>query len=82
MEFVREMVFNETDREVVDSITKVAHSLGKLTIAEGVEDAATLQALRQYGVDRAQGLFIGRPCQLSPTLGPAAGPALSVGAVA
>jgi EAL domain-containing protein (putative c-di-GMP-specific phosphodiesterase class I) len=82
MEFVREMVFNETDREVVDSITKVAHSLGKLTIAEGVEDAATLQALRQYGVDRAQGFFIGRPRQLSPPLGPADDPALSVGAVA
>ncbi len=66
MEFVREMVFNATDREVVDSITKVAHSLGKLTIAEGVEDPATLQALRHYGVDRAQGFFIGRPRRLPP----------------
>ncbi len=70
MEFVREMVFNATDREVVDSITKVAHSLGKLTIAEGVEDSATLQALRQYGVDRAQGFFIGRPRRLSPCVTP------------
>jgi diguanylate cyclase (GGDEF)-like protein/PAS domain S-box-containing protein len=68
MEFVREMVVNATDREVVDSITKVAHSLGKLTIAEGVEDAATLQALREYGVDRAQGFFIGRPRRLPPCL--------------
>jgi diguanylate cyclase (GGDEF)-like protein len=82
MEFVREMVFNDTDREVVDSITKVAHSLGKLTIAEGVEDAATLQALRQYGVDRAQGFFIGRPQRLSPPLGPADDSALAVAAVA
>ncbi|MHB8243315.1 MAG: putative bifunctional diguanylate cyclase/phosphodiesterase [Solirubrobacteraceae bacterium] len=61
MEFVREMVFNETDRQVVNSIVKVAHSLGKLTIAEGVEDAATLQALREFGVDRVQGYFVGRP---------------------
>jgi diguanylate cyclase (GGDEF)-like protein len=66
MEFVREMVFNETDRQVVDSITKVAHSLGKQTIAEGVEDEATLVALREYGVDRAQGFFVGRPVRISP----------------
>ncbi len=65
MEFVREMVFNETDRQVVNSIVKVAHSLGKLTIAEGVEDAATLQALREFGVDRVQGYFVGRPRPLS-----------------
>lgn len=65
MEFVREMVFNETDRQVVNSIAKVAHSLGKLTIAEGVEDAATLQALREFGVDRVQGYFVGRPHPLS-----------------
>lgn len=66
MEFVREMVSNITDRQVVESITKVAHSLGKLTIAEGVEDAATLEVLRDYGVDRAQGFFVGRPKRISP----------------
>ncbi|HWJ50658.1 MAG TPA: EAL domain-containing protein, partial [Solirubrobacteraceae bacterium] len=68
MEFVREMVFNDTDRQVVDSITKVAHSLGKQTIAEGVEDQATLDALREYGVDRAQGFFVGRPVRVSPLM--------------
>jgi diguanylate cyclase (GGDEF)-like protein/PAS domain S-box-containing protein len=68
MEFVREMVFNDTDRQVVDSITKVAHSLGKQTIAEGVEDEATLDALREYGVDRAQGFFVGRPVRISPLM--------------
>jgi diguanylate cyclase (GGDEF)-like protein len=65
MEFVRDMIFNDTDRQVVDSITKIAHSLGMQTIAEGVEDAVTLQALRDYGVDRAQGFFIGRPQRIS-----------------
>jgi diguanylate cyclase (GGDEF)-like protein/PAS domain S-box-containing protein len=61
MEFVREMARNETDRQVVDAITKVAHSLGKLTIAEGVEDAETMRALREFGVDVAQGFHLGRP---------------------
>ncbi|HLM85678.1 MAG TPA: EAL domain-containing protein [Solirubrobacteraceae bacterium] len=66
MEFVHDMVSNDTDRHVVDSITQVAHSLGKRTIAEGVEDAATLQALRDQGVDCAQGFFVGRPQRISP----------------
>jgi diguanylate cyclase (GGDEF)-like protein/PAS domain S-box-containing protein len=65
-EFVSDMISNPTDRHVVDAITKIAHSLGMQTIAEGVEDAATLQALRDYGVDRAQGFFLGRPQPISP----------------
>ncbi|HEV7562032.1 MAG TPA: EAL domain-containing protein [Solirubrobacterales bacterium] len=61
MEFVRDVVVNPTDREVVKSITDVAHSLGKRTVAEGVEDKETLEALREFGVDSAQGYFVGRP---------------------
>ncbi|HVX32326.1 MAG TPA: EAL domain-containing protein [Solirubrobacterales bacterium] len=61
MEFVSHMRDNATDREVVRSITDVAHSLGKQTVAEGVEDEKTLAALREYGVDCAQGFFIGPP---------------------
>jgi diguanylate cyclase (GGDEF)-like protein len=61
MEFVSHMDQNATDREIVKSITEVAHSLGKRTVAEGVEDAKTLAILREYGVDCAQGKFIGRP---------------------
>ncbi len=66
MEFVRDINRNATDRQVVDSITQVAHSLGKRTIAEGVEDEATLRALQEQGVDCAQGFFIGRPERISP----------------
>jgi diguanylate cyclase (GGDEF)-like protein/PAS domain S-box-containing protein len=66
MEFVRDMVRNATDRQVVDSITKIAHSLGMRTIAEGVEDAATLHALREFDVDLAQGFFIDRPRRIFP----------------
>ena len=65
MEFVRELVWNTTDQQVVKSINAVAHSLGKRTIAEGVEDEATLEALRGLGTDCAQGWFIGRPRRIS-----------------
>jgi diguanylate cyclase (GGDEF)-like protein/PAS domain S-box-containing protein len=66
MEFVSNMDQNATDREVVKSITDVAHSLGKRTVAEGVEDAKTLAMLREYGVDCAQGMYIGRPQPVVP----------------
>jgi EAL domain-containing protein (putative c-di-GMP-specific phosphodiesterase class I) len=60
-EFVRDILANSTDREVVKSITDVAHSLGKRTVAEGVENEETLEVLRGYGVDCAQGWFVGPP---------------------
>jgi diguanylate cyclase (GGDEF)-like protein/PAS domain S-box-containing protein len=66
LEFVRHVVSNDTDQKVVKSIVDIAHSLDKKTIAEGVEDAATLTALKHHGVDLAQGFYLGRPKHLSP----------------
>jgi diguanylate cyclase (GGDEF)-like protein/PAS domain S-box-containing protein len=66
VEFVRHLVSNGTDQKVVKSIVDIAHSLDKKTIAEGVEDAATLTALKDRGVDFAQGFYLGRPKRLSP----------------
>jgi diguanylate cyclase (GGDEF)-like protein len=63
-EFVRDVLVNSTDREVVKSIIDVAHSLGKRTVAEGVENKETLEVLRSYGVDCAQGWFLGPPEQI------------------
>ena len=47
------------------SITDIGHSLDKLIIAEGVEDRAILHALRDYGVDYAQGFYLGEPERIS-----------------
>jgi two-component system cell cycle response regulator len=66
IEFVREVACNATDQQVVRSITEVGHSLDKLIIAEGVENRATLDALRGYGVDYAQGFYLGVPERVSP----------------
>jgi diguanylate cyclase (GGDEF)-like protein len=66
MEFVRDVHSNATDQQVVRSITEVGHSLGKLIIAEGVENRATLDALRGFGVDYAQGFYLGEPERTSP----------------
>jgi diguanylate cyclase (GGDEF)-like protein len=61
MEFVRDLLDNEVDRHVVKAIVDIAHALGKLTVAEGVEDEATLEAIRECGVDYAQGFHLGIP---------------------
>ncbi|HYZ81956.1 MAG TPA: EAL domain-containing protein [Solirubrobacteraceae bacterium] len=55
MEFVREMVRSETDARVVRGIVGLAREFHQTTIAEGVEDEATLLMLREMGVDLARG---------------------------
>ncbi len=61
IEFVRELISNPANRHVVKAIVSLARGFGHQTIAEGVEDAETLQLLRECGVDFAQGYHIGRP---------------------
>lgn len=41
--------------QIIKSTTDLAHSLGLRMLVEGVEDAVTLQRLREFGVDEAQG---------------------------
>ncbi|HEY8001500.1 MAG TPA: EAL domain-containing protein [Solirubrobacterales bacterium] len=65
MEFVRGIAESAADRAIVQSIVTIAGSLGMRTIAEGVEDQATLDALRGLGVDFAQGYHLGRPAPLA-----------------
>ncbi len=66
MEFIRDVAGNATDQQVVQAICAVAHSLGKQTVAEGVESADAHAMLLSYGVDFAQGQYIGRPKRISP----------------
>ena len=52
---------SQTDDSIIEVIVSLAKSLEKKTIAEYVEDEATLEALVEAGVDYAQGFHIGRP---------------------
>ena len=61
VQFVRDLSRNQTDQKLVEGIVHLAKSLDKTTVAEGVEDEETLDLLRSYGVDCAQGYHIGRP---------------------
>jgi len=64
-QFVRGMATDATDRAIVTSINDIAHSFGKRTIAEFVEEEQTLALLRGFGVDYAQGFYISEP-QVEP----------------
>jgi len=57
------------DQAMVQSMNQVAHALGKVTIAEYVESAQSLEMLREYGVDFAQGNFLGTPQDSIPLPG-------------
>ncbi len=46
---------------LVRAIVQMAHSLGALTIAEGIETAEQLAALRELGCTLGQGYYLGRP---------------------
>jgi EAL domain-containing protein (putative c-di-GMP-specific phosphodiesterase class I) len=46
---------------IVASIVQLAHSLGKRTVAEGVETPEQLTRVRRLGCDLAQGYLLGRP---------------------
>ena len=60
-EFIRNLTDSVKDQAVVKSLARIATELGKQTVAEFVEDAETLELLRRYGVDFAQGFHIGVP---------------------
>lgn len=59
--FVATLAMDEDLRTIVRSTIGMGHSLGLRIVAEGVEDAAGLQALRDEGCDQVQGYFVSRP---------------------
>jgi EAL domain-containing protein (putative c-di-GMP-specific phosphodiesterase class I) len=59
--FVKDIVDDAIDRELVRAINEIGHVMGKRTIAEFVESKEILAALAEIGVDYAQGFELGRP---------------------
>ena len=59
--FIEDMVNDPMDYAIVDAINRISHILGIKTIAESVEDAATIEKISGLGIDFAQGYFIAEP---------------------
>jgi diguanylate cyclase (GGDEF)-like protein len=59
--FVTESASQGSARSVVEAIISIAHVLGKVTVAEGVETSDQVRTLRKLGCDFAQGYFFSKP---------------------
>ncbi|BBB25839.1 putative bifunctional diguanylate cyclase/phosphodiesterase [Amphritea japonica] len=59
--FVSDILRDESDAVIVNATINLAHNLGLEVTAEGVEDQATLELLKEEGCDLAQGFHLGRP---------------------
>ncbi|ADJ29520.1 putative bifunctional diguanylate cyclase/phosphodiesterase [Nitrosococcus watsonii] len=59
--FVDEMAANQNDSLIVQAVTDLGHNFDLQVTAEGIEDQATLEGLRDIGCDYGQGYFLGRP---------------------
>lgn len=57
--FIRDIANNPINRAMVKAINEVGHVMGLSTVAEYVEDDATLAVVRELGVDYGQGYAIG-----------------------
>jgi diguanylate cyclase (GGDEF)-like protein len=68
-QFVKGLAHSREDQAVVTALVTIADALGKETVAEFVQDQATLDALRTYGVQQAQGYHVGRPAPYDSTTG-------------
>lgn len=66
--FVKGLPDNRDDVEIVKTIVLLAHSLGKRTIAEGVETKEQLAFLTGLGVDEVQGYYFSKPMPLDKCL--------------
>jgi diguanylate cyclase (GGDEF)-like protein len=66
--YVKDITSNKVDLAMAKAIQSVAQSMEIKTIAEYVEDQATLDCLKEMGVAYAQGFYLNRPMPLNEAL--------------
>ena len=59
--FIQDLPQSKALQAVVEGLVQTCRRLGILTAAEYVQDDATMDLLRSYGVDFAQGFHVGEP---------------------
>lgn len=59
--FISDIADGRSGNIIPKVIIDLGHALGLEVLAEGVEDMAQLEILRELGCDEAQGYFLGRP---------------------
>ncbi|MCO5160739.1 MAG: EAL domain-containing protein [Mesorhizobium sp.] len=76
--FVKDIVEDPIDRAMVEAIHRIGRITGKKTVAEFVENEAILNALREIGVDYAQGYGVAPPRPLADFRAAASGEGTSL----
>lgn len=64
--FIKNLETSEVDKEMVSSINRIGHIMGKVTVAEFAENEAIIDILAEMGVDFAQGYGVCLPLPLFP----------------
>jgi EAL domain-containing protein (putative c-di-GMP-specific phosphodiesterase class I) len=67
-DFVRGLDRSPTDQLIIAAIARIAQGMDMRTVAEFVADAATLEILKDAGIDFVQGYHIGRPAPIYEVL--------------
>jgi EAL domain-containing protein (putative c-di-GMP-specific phosphodiesterase class I) len=65
--FVTSIIENAESAAIVNAITRLGDSLGLPVTAEGIEDAAIEERLRQLGCHKGQGWHFGKPTSVAQT---------------
>lgn len=60
---IKRVAYEDRARKIINGIQKMAESLELITIAEHIENQATLDVLRELGVSWGQGYFAAKPLQ-------------------
>ena len=64
--FVRNILNSKIDYALVHNLSRLCQDIGILTVAEFVESDEILQALREMGINYAQGYHISLPTRDMP----------------
>lgn len=59
--FIRNLKDSKRNRMITKAIVNLAKTLGIKTVAEYVEDEETYELIKEYGIDYAQGYYLGKP---------------------
>jgi diguanylate cyclase (GGDEF)-like protein/PAS domain S-box-containing protein len=59
--FVMNLAAAPADAVIVRSTIELAHNLGLMVVAEGIEDESALDMLVEYGCDKGQGYYFSKP---------------------
>jgi diguanylate cyclase (GGDEF)-like protein len=67
--FIKDIAENEVSHSMVSAIVEIARVMNIQTVAEYVQDEATMEAIRELGIDWAQGYLLGEPMRLRSLFG-------------